>query len=246
MAKGKTTKKKNMKLRRQLRKTLGCLFMISALIVTAIPVTPTEAAGAGWNPATLADCWLKSESTVIPNIADDAPVYQDETSNFRFVYVDSNGQWDAGSDKNKIAIIVDYNRDQDLPGGNLTITSKVDAYVKFTDSGSTGTYAANKDGKPLYYKKMEQVTTTTPGTPELTSEDLNGDGIFNDYTSSVITKATQGFVAFEPCLQAQKDAWSPGGEDVQLYYYNSADGIPPAQALWMMNMRLAELLCGKR
>jgi len=53
MAKGKKAKKKNWKLRRQLRKTFGCLFMISALIVTAIPVQPTEAKlgnpqNAGW------------------------------------------------------------------------------------------------------------------------------------------------------------------------------------------------------
>ena len=49
-AKGKQGKKKNLKLRRQLRKTFGCLFMISALIVTAIPVTPTEAvAPTGWD-----------------------------------------------------------------------------------------------------------------------------------------------------------------------------------------------------
>lgn len=230
MAKGKTTKKKNLKLRRQLRKTLGCLFMISALIVTAIPETPTEAAdGDGWDKTKPEDCWLKSESTVIPTIASDAPVYQDETSNFRFVYVDNSGQWDAGSDKNKVAVIVDYNRDQDLPAGNLTIPSKVDAYVKFTDSGSTGTYAAaNKQGKPLYYKVIEKVPTTISGPEELSSEDLNGDGILNDYTSTTITKTTEGFVRFDPCLQAQKDIWSPDNVDVQLYYYNSDDGIPPA------------------
>ncbi len=232
MAKGKTTKKKNLKARRQLRKTLGCLFMISALIVTAIPETPAEAAGAGWSETDPTKCWLKSESTVIPTIATDAPVYQDETSNYRFVYVDSNGQWNAGSDKNKVAVIVDYNRDQDLPGGNLTIPSKMDAYVKFTDSGSTGTYAAaNKQGKPLYYKVIEPVTTTIAGPEELSSEDLNGDGILNDYTSTTITKATEGFVKYEPCLQAQKSVWSPDNVDVQLYYYNSDDGIPPASAL---------------
>lgn len=38
MTKGKTTKKKNLKLRRQIRKTTGALFMASAIVVAAIPV----------------------------------------------------------------------------------------------------------------------------------------------------------------------------------------------------------------
>lgn len=38
MTKGKSTKKKNLKLRRQIRKTMGALFMVSAIVVAAIPV----------------------------------------------------------------------------------------------------------------------------------------------------------------------------------------------------------------
>ena len=34
----KVTKKKNRKLRRQIRKTVGALFMISAIVVAAVPV----------------------------------------------------------------------------------------------------------------------------------------------------------------------------------------------------------------
>lgn len=242
MAKGKTTKKKNFKLRRQLRKTLGCLFMVSALIVTAIPVTPAEAAADGWwvtntsldgaNP-----CWQKSTGGTIPDIPEETdgkptPVYQDDSENFRFVYVDKHGKCGLSSDKEKFAVIVDYNRDQVLPGGNLTIPSTMDAYVKFTDSGSNGTYAAaNKQGKPLYYKKSEVTKTSVPGPSELTSEDLNNDGILNDYITTEITKTTAGFASYEPCIKAQKDIWSPNNEDEVLYYYTSADGIPPAEAL---------------
>ena len=116
MAKGKKTKKKNLRLRRQLRKTFGCLFMVSALIVTAIPVQPIAAAG-GWSPTDPTKCWVKSSGNAIPTIQKDkVKVYQDETENFRFVYVDSAGVG-IGGDKNKSAIIVDYNQDQDLPGG---------------------------------------------------------------------------------------------------------------------------------
>ena len=43
MSKEKTTKKKNLKLRRQIRKTVGALFMVSAIVVAAIPVPDIEA-----------------------------------------------------------------------------------------------------------------------------------------------------------------------------------------------------------
>ena len=39
----KTTKKKNRKLRRQIRKTIGALLMISAITVAAIPVQDVSA-----------------------------------------------------------------------------------------------------------------------------------------------------------------------------------------------------------
>lgn len=239
MAKGKKTKKKNLKLRRQLRKTLGCLFMVSALIVTAIPVQPTEAKpGTGWETATdkyFCQSGMQDANTVIPTIKGDAPVYQDESGNFRFCYVDDQGRWAADSDKNKVAIIVDYNRNQDLPGGNLTIPAQMDAYVKFTDSGSTGTYAAaNKQGKPLYYQVIEKTSTQVAGDPVLSSEDLNGDGILNDYQETFVTRATAGFVKYEPCLQAKKNEWCIDGQDVQLFYFDdgpNGDGIPETSDL---------------
>ena len=39
----KTTKKKNRKLKRQIRKTVGALLMISAITVAAVPVTDVKA-----------------------------------------------------------------------------------------------------------------------------------------------------------------------------------------------------------
>lgn len=232
MAKGKKTKKKNLRLRRQLRKTFGCLFMVSALIVTAIPVQPIAAAG-GWSPTDPTKCWVKSSGNAIPTIQKDkVKVYQDETENFRFVYVDSAGVG-IGGDKNKSAIIVDYNQDQDLPGGNLTIPATVDAYVKYTDSGSaTGSYAAaNKKGYPLYYKSMKTVTRQVEGDMVLTSEDLNGNGKFDDYVRDIQTRETEEFDRFLPCIATQANIWSPDGIDVPLYYYDANDGIPTPEAL---------------
>lgn len=230
MAKGKKAKKKNWKLRRQLRKTFGCLFMVSALIVTAIPVQPIAAAG-GWSVTNPADCWIKSEGSAIPEIQESTvKVYQDETAMFRFVYVDAKGVGQGG-DKNKSAIIVDYDQDRDLPGGNLTIPATVDAYVKYTDSGDAGSYAAaNKEGKPLYYKSMKKVTRQVEGDMVLTSEDLNGNGIFDDYVQDIQTRAGEEFDRYVPCTAERINIWSPDGIDEPLYYYNDNDGIPTPDA----------------
>lgn len=243
MAKVKKTKKRKWRLKKQVRKTLGCLFMISALIVTAIPVQPMEAAPggpAGWveeidppnNDWSQSNNWVYSNTTTIPTIADGAPVYRDQTGNFRFVYVDRSGNY-TGSDMNKLAIIVGFQA-QELPGGNLQIPLVMDAYMRFTD-GATGTEAyaaANKLGKPLYYKKTKTVTRNVPGNdPVLTIDDLNGNGIFDDYVTYADDQQVEEFEAFRPCTPNEESIWSPGGTDVELYYYDTASGIPSNEAL---------------
>ena len=51
MAKAKETKVKNLRLRRRIRKTVGALFMASAVAVAAIPVQDIEAEdySQGWD-----------------------------------------------------------------------------------------------------------------------------------------------------------------------------------------------------
>lgn len=222
MSKGKNTKKKNFKLRRQLRKTLGCLFMISALVVTAIPVQPTEAAADGWTTGSAGYPFVTSESAVIPEIRPDTPIYQTEDGNFRFAYVDKNGNYDAGSDQNKSAVIVGYEKTQTLNQGKLVIPDKVDAYVKYTDTqGTYGGYAAaNKKGRPLYYKHSEVRSTTRSGDPVLVPEDLNGDGLFNDYEIPAVTEEAPYFQTFLPCTADSKDTWGAIGRE--LFFYDNA------------------------
>ena len=194
MAKVKKTKKRKWRLKKQVRKTLGCLFMISALIVTAIPVQPMEAApggAAGWvediqadNSIGFKNNWIYSNTTTIPTIKANAPIYQDETGNFRFAYVDRNGEHNS-SDMDKMAVIVDFEA-QELPGGKLVIPLAMDAYMRFTDTSSpsgSSYAAANKQGRPLFYRVMTEVTRSVPGNdPVLSVNDENGDGILgNDW-----------------------------------------------------------------
>lgn len=229
MAKGKKSKKKNFKLRRQIRKTFGCLFMISALIVTAIPVTPTAAAeDEGWNTAD-DGYFVRTTASTIPHMDDlNTPVYQDGTARFRFVYVDSNGHWDPkNSSSEKSAVIVGYDRNQELPGGGrLTIPSNMDAYVKVWDFESTYA-AANRNGKPLFYVKTKKVTEIVQVTEEQTKP---GGGTITVTVDKEVIKDV--FDSIAPCTVEDKDKWSPEGEgDVQLYYYDANNGSPDKSVL---------------
>ena len=245
MAKGKKSKKKNLKLRRQLRKTLGCLFMISALIVSAIPVSPTEAAaGTGWVSGTGAGqdgFFVHSDGQAIPTIQTSStytpPVYRDESGNFFFVFVDDQGNGNpANSKPDKFAMIVDFQQNQTLPNGRLTIPATMDAYIRITDSGGIGTYAAaNKMGYPLYFKSYETTASQRSAGGEW---QMDADGNMEYVEAYVATPRAQTFLEYLPCLETQKDNWCPDGmTDVQLYYYDDStkNGIPPSTATKVEN-----------
>ncbi len=237
MAKGKKSKKKNLRLRRQLRKTFGCLFMISALIVTAIPVTPTEAVATstGWmEPASVTygagnkirGFWKYSDSrNSMPWVEldgngenHDIPIYHDESGKFRFVYVDKDGKWKPNySDNNKYAMIVGYERNQDLPQGRLTIPARVDAYVKFADSGTNVTAAANRYGKPLYYKSYSKPNGQAMILDPEIRQDENGQVTRDDTAPADPDKPVfEGYILCRPEL---KSSW----EEEQLYYFGDID-----------------------
>ena len=260
MAKGKKTKKKNSKLRRQLRKTFGCLFMISALIVTAIPVQPTEAklnGSAGWmqDVSDFKSDWIYSNTANIPDVmanitsTSEPPVYYDKDLRYRFVYVDNNGKWDNTSSKIKSAVIVGFVRGA-LPD-TITVPASVDAYIRYMDTSDPNAEsyfaAANKQGRPLYYKGEKKKTRNFDNTPVLSSQDLNGDKIINDYIypetgeyaysktddfvepegeASVSGRAAADFGGFRPCTPEMEATW----QEKELYYYDSGDGIPPTGA----------------
>lgn len=230
MAKGKNKKKKNWKLRRQLRKTLGCLFMVSAIIVTAIPVTPMSAADASGGYDTVTAPWCTSKTDTahggsIPTLTTNNKIYQNEDGTFQFAYVDPNGKDDVNSNKNKFAVIVGYNKKQ-ATGGNLKIPNTIDAYVKYTDTGASSYAAASKNGKPLYYKETKKetvVVTDSQGNPvKDTIQTPNGP------VEVEKTKEVEKFVAFRPCTVETMNIWCPDGiTDIQLYYFNgNPEGIP--------------------
>lgn len=184
----KLTKKKNRKIRRQIRKTIGALLMVSAIVVAAIPVTGVSADGSGVavravtypdqtrikvvnytdanmnnyeqiNGQTAPVSWQSK----VPYVEDDASIYTTGTSgnvNFQFAFVRPAGEAD------QVAVILGATINN-LPDNSLTIPETVDAYKKYTaNTTSTGYCAVNRSDEFLYYKTQTQ------------KKDVNGQPLF--------------------------------------------------------------------
>lgn len=154
---GKTdTKKKGRRLRRSVRKTLGALFLASAIAVAAIPVEGLHA-----EPTTAADSdWGTLEKNMenmgsIPKVKSTDKIYTTGDGKFQFAYVPS-----SDTSSNYVAVILGYDKDGYLDGGNLEIPNTVDAYALRTDNDGTGKgyCAIGKSNHFLYYRedKVEQ------------------------------------------------------------------------------------------
>ena len=182
----KAVKKKKRRMRKQVRKTLGALFLASAIGVAAIPTGSitggqAEAAAAGrvdklyianntgnaqYNETnqtqkTASDGKVYSMPVSnVPYIDADATIYTTGDGWFQFAYVSSKGsQTDA---ENKFAVILGFSQEGALPGGVLTIPDTVDAYLQYNDNQGSGTgyVAVGKSGNYLFYQ-VDNVTETS-------------------------------------------------------------------------------------
>ena len=187
----KGTKKTNRRLKKTVRKTLGTLFLISAIVVAAIPtegLRAEEDAVAQAAGHTLSDhnathrpdsgsytykVSLAKDSTekrnlvsptssvptmadLIPEIKDTDNIYTTGTnadgSNYQFAYVLYKNVWSA--------VILGYNKENNLPNNTLTIPDTVSAYIQPTRNLGTvnGYVAASQTGEPLYYEAFTKHT----------------------------------------------------------------------------------------
>lgn len=178
MAKG-VTKKKNRKLRRQIRKTVGALLMVTAITVAAVPVQDISA-----NPADNTTASNKIKVAVLDSYqkvqANDSPfkkasspytskiphaceredeeqiIYSSGDGKYQFVYMRP-----TKTDNNKVAVILGYNPGL-LPDSTLTIPETLYAYRKYTDNVTASGYClVSKQDEFLHYvtqthKKDEQ------------------------------------------------------------------------------------------
>ena len=156
----KTTKKKNRKLKRQIRKTVGALLMISAITVAAVPVTEAEAVDPAEKVKVLnyTDDSMNTFETIngdskplwqsqVPYVKEGTTIYTDETGTFQFAFMTASNE-----SINDVAVIMGITP-SNIQNGNLTIPDYVDAYKKYVaNSTGTGYCAVNRRDKYLYYE----------------------------------------------------------------------------------------------
>lgn len=171
----KAVKKKNRKLRRQIRKTAGALLMITAITVAAVPVQDVSAEDPASGPVRVRvvnykDPNMNSYEEVrsgieaptawqsrVPLVKTDAMIYttgsgQETGATFQFAYV----RGDAGSTGDEIAVILGASV-KNLDDQHLTIPDTVNAYRKYTaNTSSSGYCAVNRLGDFLYYQTFVQ------------------------------------------------------------------------------------------
>lgn len=171
----KAVKKKNRKLRRQIRKTVGALLMVTAITVAAVPVPDASAVEPSSAPVRVrvvnyANSSMNSYEKVrdnieapttwqskVPLVDPNATIYttgsgEETGATFQFAYVKGG----AGSTGDEIAVILGADV-TNLAGGNLTIPDTVNAYRKYTaNTSSSGYCAVNRLGDFLYYQTTVQ------------------------------------------------------------------------------------------
>lgn len=173
----KGAKKKNRKLRRQVRKTVGALFMASAIAVAAIPVQDVSADGENAARAALPKkVWIwdtdisqdKPDNayasfckSTIPSVAAGETIYSSGDGKFQFAYV--NPSTGGGS---KVAVILNYVQDN-LPGGTLEIKDSMEAFRKYRATSTDGYYClVTQNDEFMFYDVYEQDTAIVNGTEQ--------------------------------------------------------------------------------
>lgn len=191
----KEEKKKNFRLRKRVRKTLGAMSLATAVLVAAIPVPETQAATATekytW------DSEVGTNKTVIPVVPKDCDtIYTTGDGTYQFAWVNA-----SATNPDKIAVVLGYNAGN-LSDKSLTIPDTVDAFTKYSENqGSrTGYVAVSRSQKPLYYMAVEEKHETDP----------SGNDVLVSYAE------------FRPCYYSDYTNWST--LDLANFYYRDESG----------------------
>ena len=252
----KGTRKTNRRLKKTVRKTLGTLFLISAIVVAAIPTEGLRAeedavaqaahshvdthTGAEYKVSIrrnaaekqsdlLAGSGIPTMDTLIPELPADTTIYTTGTSNTD----GSNYQFAYIQDGNDwSAIILGYNKNNTLPNNALTIPNTVDAYIQPTGNlgSGNGYVAANRLGKPLYYEATTTHTREVDDTSKPILDDL-GQVVKDPVTDKILyEKKTETYLTGEmkPCY-ATDNTWKSMDPLTKFFYYE--DG-KTANTVW--------------
>lgn len=146
--------KKSRRLKKRVRKTLGTLFLVSAIAVAAIPVDGLQASTGASGQL---EVTLSQSDSGIPFIESTETIYSTGDGMFQFAYVYPDANHQSG---NKVAVILGYSDSgTTLENGNLIIPDTVNVYGKIADNwgGADGYVAVGKSGNFLFYKQLTPV-----------------------------------------------------------------------------------------
>lgn len=171
-------KRKSRRLKRSVRRTLGTLFLVSALVVAAIPTDglgrevqaydssaqdTSYESDLTWDKLT-----TKGQISKVPLVPENCvDIYGDEDGLFYFAWYHDE------------AVILEYTG-HELAGGALTIPDTVDAYAQMSANAgqTTGYVAISRSREVLYYMSLPySVSTETKSTPT-GEKDSNGNDIY--------------------------------------------------------------------
>lgn len=135
MKMSKAVKKKSRRLWRTVRKTLGTLFLVSALVIAAIPVDYLRAT----DVSPTATTGSVTPTVAIPQGTADTVIYTTADTRMNFIYVREI----AGDTSSPYACVIVRFRKGQTDGGSYSIPNEVDAYRQYTPSeGQGGGFAA--------------------------------------------------------------------------------------------------------
>lgn len=148
----KAVKTKHRRLKRTVRKTLGTIFLISALLVAAIPVENLQAVDGNATPMAnkQPDVHVDINQCGIPLVDNNAVIYTTGDGMYQFAYVQeaNSNSW--------VAVILGYGGNY-LTGNALTVPDTVDAFLKYSTNLGTerGYVAVGRSGNFLYHAKKD-------------------------------------------------------------------------------------------
>ena len=153
----KELKKKGRRLKKTIRKTLGTICLISAILIATIPVDSPRQVSAD----TASENHKLGEAEMeqyykIPDLSNyPGTIYTTGDGAFQFAYVSPNGT-DIGS--TRMAVILGYTSIGSLSGGTLRIPDTVDAYLNYRTNEGTGSgyVAVGQSGNYLFYRTVKE------------------------------------------------------------------------------------------
>ncbi len=255
----KAVMKKARRLKKTVRKTLGTLFLVSALVIAAIPVDGLQASNVDGGIQTYAvgnasiiEETVKSpvEDSWIPQMKADTQIYTSADKLLRFAYL-------TDRDGVQGAVIVGYSA-QNLTGNSLDFTQPVDAYGQYRDNNASerNLVAVGKSDNFLFYREpvtrtLRVMTNGTVGDTEPTYNVVGTDtnrtyyeyvsetNILEENTGNVIGREITVKVEsgeFFPCYLEDYDKWHAIEGDVgQNLYYDTVtanNGTDPNRAVF--------------